>query len=87
MFGILKFGHCDLFGICDLLFEIFSLLKPETLGSLQHVVRQNPVRAYISYGGIDEQRFQSLVKRKPDPLVAGHRTAIVPWVFTGFGFF
>ena len=42
LFGILKFGHCDLpfdlaqgggelvepFGICDLLFEIF-LLKPE----------------------------------------------------------
>jgi len=22
-FGILNFGHCDLFGICDLLFEIF----------------------------------------------------------------
>ena len=54
MFGILKFGHCDLFGICDLLFEIFSLLKLETLGSLQHVVRQNSIRAYISYGGIDE---------------------------------
>jgi len=23
LFGILNFGHCDLFGICDLLFEIF----------------------------------------------------------------
>jgi hypothetical protein len=23
-FGILKFGACDLFGICDLLFGIFS---------------------------------------------------------------
>jgi hypothetical protein len=23
LFGILIFGHCDLFGICDLLFEIF----------------------------------------------------------------
>ena len=22
MFGILNFGHCDLFEICDLLFEI-----------------------------------------------------------------
>jgi hypothetical protein len=22
-FGILNFGHCDLFGICDLLFETF----------------------------------------------------------------
>ena len=26
-FGILNFGHCDLFGICVLLFEIY-LLKP-----------------------------------------------------------
>jgi len=24
LFGILNFGHCDLFGICDLLFEIFN---------------------------------------------------------------
>jgi len=23
LFGILNFGHCDLFVICDLLFEIF----------------------------------------------------------------
>jgi hypothetical protein len=23
LFGILNFGHCDLFGICDLLFGIF----------------------------------------------------------------
>jgi len=23
LFGILNFGHCDLFGICDLLFDIF----------------------------------------------------------------
>jgi hypothetical protein len=23
MFGILNFGHCDLFGICELLFDIF----------------------------------------------------------------
>jgi hypothetical protein len=23
LFGILNFGHCDLFGICDVLFEIF----------------------------------------------------------------
>jgi len=23
LFGILNFGHCDLFGICVLLFEIF----------------------------------------------------------------
>jgi len=23
LFGILNFGHCDLFGICYLLFEIF----------------------------------------------------------------
>jgi hypothetical protein len=23
-FGILNFGHCDLFGICDLLFGIFG---------------------------------------------------------------
>jgi len=23
LFGILNFGHCDLFGICDLLFEIY----------------------------------------------------------------
>ncbi|CAB1081638.1 hypothetical protein D1AOALGA4SA_9284 [Olavius algarvensis Delta 1 endosymbiont] len=42
MFWILNFGHCDLpfdfaqggelvepFGICVLLFEIFSLLKPD----------------------------------------------------------
>jgi len=24
LFGILNFGHCDLFAICDLLFEIFA---------------------------------------------------------------
>jgi len=32
VFGILNFGHCDLFGICDLLFEIFNseTLIPET---------------------------------------------------------
>jgi len=30
LFGILNFGHCDLFGICVLLFEIFLLLTPET---------------------------------------------------------
>jgi hypothetical protein len=24
MFGILNFGHCDLFGMCVLLFEIFN---------------------------------------------------------------
>jgi hypothetical protein len=24
LFGILDLGHCDLFGICDLLFEIFN---------------------------------------------------------------
>ena len=24
LFGTLNFGHCDLFGICDLLFEIFN---------------------------------------------------------------
>jgi len=24
LFAILNFGHCDLFGICDLLFEIFN---------------------------------------------------------------
>ncbi len=29
VFGILNFSHCDLFDICDLLFEIFYLLKPE----------------------------------------------------------
>ena len=29
LFGILNFGHCDLFGIGVLLFEIFYLLKPE----------------------------------------------------------
>ena len=23
LFGILNFGHCDLFGICDLVFVIF----------------------------------------------------------------
>ena len=23
-FGILNFGHCDLFGVCDLLFGIFG---------------------------------------------------------------
>jgi len=28
LFGILNFGHCDLFGICVLLFEIFQLAKP-----------------------------------------------------------
>jgi hypothetical protein len=26
LFGILKLGHCDLFGICDLLFEFFLCL-------------------------------------------------------------
>jgi hypothetical protein len=24
LFGILNFGHCDLFGFCDLWFDIFS---------------------------------------------------------------
>jgi hypothetical protein len=27
-FGILNFGHCDLFGICDLLFGILVTLVP-----------------------------------------------------------
>ena len=31
LFGILNLGHCDLFGICDLLFEILfaCLLTPD----------------------------------------------------------
>jgi len=32
LFGILNFGHWDLFGIWDLLFEIYYLLLPETPG-------------------------------------------------------
>jgi hypothetical protein len=28
LFGILNLGLCDLFDICNLLFEIFYLLKP-----------------------------------------------------------
>jgi hypothetical protein len=46
LFGILNFGHCDLFGFCDLLFGIFLESKPEsadetseTLHLLQHNVR------------------------------------------------
>jgi hypothetical protein len=27
LFGILNFGHCDLFGICVLLFEIFQAVR------------------------------------------------------------
>jgi hypothetical protein len=31
-FGILNFGHCDLFGICDLLFGIFGhFITPKQL--------------------------------------------------------
>ena len=33
LFGILNFGHCDLFGIWYLLFENFKLLKPESGGT------------------------------------------------------
>ena len=29
LFGILNFSHCDFFDICDLIFVIFHLLKPE----------------------------------------------------------
>jgi len=44
LFGVLNFGHCDLFGICYLKFEIFitetRTLTPETLNhNLQHVVK------------------------------------------------
>ena len=56
LFEILNFGHCDLpfdlaqgggelvepFGICFLLFEIFSFLKPYILRSLQPVARKKP---------------------------------------------
>jgi hypothetical protein len=27
MFVILNFGHCDLFGICDLVFEFFLIAE------------------------------------------------------------
>ena len=37
MFGILNLGHCDLFGICDLLFEI---LVAETLYLKPNAVRK-----------------------------------------------
>jgi hypothetical protein len=30
LFEILNFGHCDLFGICVLLFEIFYYWNPNT---------------------------------------------------------
>ena len=45
LFGILDFGHYNLFGICVLLFGIFFIAetwtpKPETLRSLQLVVRK-----------------------------------------------
>jgi hypothetical protein len=36
-FGILNLGHCDLFGICDLLFVICYLLKPEHRNLTPHV--------------------------------------------------
>jgi len=42
LFGILNFGHCDLFGICYLKFSITEnrTLTPETSShNLQHVVR------------------------------------------------
>ena len=29
MFGILNFGHCDLFGICDLWFGIYGLSEQD----------------------------------------------------------
>jgi len=50
LFGILNFGHCDLFGIWYLLFEISitetRTLTPETSShSLQHVVRKKGLRA------------------------------------------
>jgi hypothetical protein len=43
-FGILNFGHCDLFGICDLLFGTFSLSNTPTLQyskTAEHVYRQS----------------------------------------------
>jgi len=43
--GLKPSAGCQVPDEFDLLFEIFSLLKPETLGSLQHVVRQNPITA------------------------------------------
>jgi hypothetical protein len=30
LFGILNFGHCVLFGICEFLFDIFLMLTPDT---------------------------------------------------------
>jgi hypothetical protein len=49
LFGNLNFGHCDLIGIGNLLFEIFiaetRTLTPETYISLQHVVRKMPLMA------------------------------------------
>jgi hypothetical protein len=30
LFGILNFGHCDLFGICVLLFEVLYYRNPNT---------------------------------------------------------
>jgi hypothetical protein len=30
-FGILNFGFCDLFGLCDLLFEIFLIAETRQL--------------------------------------------------------
>jgi hypothetical protein len=38
MFGIFNFGHCDLFGICDLLFEI---LVAETLYLKSNAARKS----------------------------------------------
>jgi len=38
LFEILNFGHCDLFGIWYLLFEIFYLLKPEHRNLTPHVL-------------------------------------------------
>ena len=52
LFGILNFGHCDLFDIYDLSFGFFisetRTLAPETLRFLQHVVRKNGLRVLNS---------------------------------------
>jgi hypothetical protein len=43
-FGILHFGHCDLFGICDLLLGIFGLSNTPILQHSKtagHLYRQS----------------------------------------------
>ena len=78
-FEVLNFGHCDLFVICVLLFEIsivFSLFLLETLFCNRYLCRVNP---YHLNGCTSSPRTLTIIPDSPPATAASTPTA---WALT-----